>query len=90
MEDNKNLDNSIKNGVCGDVSDEYIINGSGLFNWNSSLSTDKKLEMLKWFYNLSDLEKEYVMNFRREAEMDEYERIKILINLNYIDFYELI
>jgi hypothetical protein len=79
MEDNKNLENSIKNCVCGDVSDDYIIDGSGFFNWNSSLTTDKKLEMLKWFYNLSDLEKEYVMNFRREVEMDEYERMVWII-----------
>jgi isocitrate lyase len=73
MEEKQNLNDTIKNGVCGDVFDDYIINCSGLFNWNSTLSKDTKLEMLKFFNNLSELEKEYVMNFRKEAEMDENE-----------------
>lgn len=60
-------------GVSGSVSDDYRINGSGLFYWNSELTKETKLSMLDWYDKLSDIEKQYIMNFRREAEMDEYE-----------------
>ena len=51
--------------------DEYLINGSGLFNWNSFLSNEEKLEILTWFNNLSKKEQGYIMSLREEAELDE-------------------
>lgn len=56
-----------------DVSDDYLINGSGLFNWNSSLKKEVKLKMLDWYNNLSEEEKQYVDDFRTEAAKDEYD-----------------
>ena len=35
------------------VSDDYIINGSGLFHWNSSIKKEVKLKMVEWYNNLS-------------------------------------
>lgn len=56
--------------VC---SDDDIINGSGLFHWNSSIKKDVKLKMVEWYNNLSSEEKEYVIDLRHEAAMDEYD-----------------
>lgn len=47
------------------------INKSGLFNWNSELQMDVKLKMLEFYNNLSEIEKQYVNNFRDEAILDE-------------------
>lgn len=51
--------------------EEYSINGSGLFNWNSDLSNEEKLVILTWFNKLSTKDKEYVMILREEAQADE-------------------
>ena len=51
--------------------EEYSINGSGLFNWNSDLSEEEKLDIINWFNNLSTKEKEYIMILRDEARADE-------------------
>jgi hypothetical protein len=77
MNEEQNLNNTKTQqlnitGVCSNVSDDYRINGSGLFYWNSELTKETKLSMLDWYDKLSDIEKQYIMNFRREAEMDEY------------------
>ena len=53
------------------ISTDDIINGSGLFNWNSSIKKDVKLKMIKWYNGLSLEEQEYVNDLRREAVMDE-------------------
>lgn len=53
------------------ISDDDIINGSGLFNWNSSIKKDVKLKMIKWYNGLSLEEQEYVNDLRHEAVMDE-------------------
>ena len=50
-----------------------LINCNGLFHWNSSIKDDIKLKMLEWYNNLTDEEKQYVMDFRHEAAMDEYD-----------------
>jgi glyceraldehyde-3-phosphate dehydrogenase/erythrose-4-phosphate dehydrogenase len=55
------------------VSDDYIINGSGLFHWNSSIKKDVKLKMIEWYNNLSSVEKQYVDDLRHEAAMYEYD-----------------
>ncbi len=59
--------------VSESVSDDYIINGSGLFHWNSSIKKDVKLKMIEWYNNLSSEEKQYVDDLRHEAAMDEYD-----------------
>lgn len=59
--------------VSESVSDDYIINGSGLFHWNSSIKKDVKLKMVAWYNNLSSEEKQYVDDLRHEAAMDEYD-----------------
>lgn len=59
--------------VSESVSDDYIINGSGLFHWNSSIKKDVKLKMVEWYNNLSSVEKQYVDDLRHEAAMDEYD-----------------
>jgi len=51
--------------------EEYSINGSGLFNWNSDLSKEEKLNIINWFNKLSTKEKEYIMILREEAQADE-------------------
>lgn len=53
------------------ISTDDIINGSGLFNWNSSIKKDVKLKMIKWYNSLSLEEQEYVNDLRQEAVMDE-------------------
>jgi hypothetical protein len=50
--------------VSESVSDDYIINGSGLFHWNSSIKKDVKLKMVEWYNNLSTVEKQYVDDLR--------------------------
>jgi len=60
-------------GISSKNIDDFRINESRLFYWNSSLTEETKLAMLDWFDKLSDIEKQYVMNFRGEAEMNEYE-----------------
>jgi hypothetical protein len=53
--------------------EDLIINGSGLFHWNSALKKDIKLKMVEWYNNLSQEEKQYVLDLRHEAAMDEYD-----------------
>lgn len=55
------------------VSDDYIINGSGLFHWNSSIKKEVKLKMVEWYNNLSSEERQYVDDLRHEAAMEEYD-----------------
>jgi hypothetical protein len=59
--------------VSGSVSDDFLINGSGLFHWNSSIKKDVKLKMIEWYNNLSSVEQQYIDDFRHEAAMDEYD-----------------
>lgn len=55
--------------VSGSVSkeDEFLINGSGLFFFRSRLDDRKKLEIAKWYKNLSDEHREFVDIIRSEA-----------------------
>jgi hypothetical protein len=53
--------------------DQNLINGSGLFHWNSSIKDDVKLKMVKWYNNLSSEERQYVDDLRNEAAMNEYD-----------------
>lgn len=53
------------------ISDDVLINGSGLFNWNSSLSKDSKLKIVNWYNSLTKEERQYVDDLRSEAMMDE-------------------
>ena len=53
--------------------DDFKINGSGLFHWNSSANKITKLRIVEWFNNLSDVEKGYVDQLRYEAASDEYD-----------------
>lgn len=55
------------------VSDDFIINGCGLFHWNSSIKKEVKLKMIEWYNNLSSEEKQYVDDLRHEAAMEEYD-----------------
>ena len=55
------------------VYDDNIINGSGLFHWNSSIKKEVKLKMIEWYNNLSSVEKQYVDDLRHEAAMNEYD-----------------
>lgn len=59
--------------VRENVSEDFIINGSGLFHWNSSIKKEVKLKMIEWYNNLSSEEKEYVDDLRHEAAMEEYD-----------------
>ena len=47
-----------------------LINGSGLFFWNSTLDERKKLKIIEWYNNLSDLDKEYIDILREERYED--------------------
>lgn len=53
--------------------DDYLINGSGLFHWNSRIKKDVKLKMIEWFNNLTPIEQQYVMDLRQEAANDEFD-----------------
>jgi len=55
--------------VSGSVSKEdgFLINGSGLFFFKSRLDNKKKLEITKWYKNLSDEHREFVDIIRSEA-----------------------
>ena len=55
--------------VSGSISkeDEFLINGSGFFFFRSRLDDRKKLEIAKWYKNLSDEHKEFVDIIRSEA-----------------------
>ena len=59
--------------VSESVSDDYVINGSGLFHWNSSIKKEVKLKMVEWYNNLSSEERQYVDDLRYEAAMEEYD-----------------
>lgn len=47
--------------------EELLINGSGLFWWNSDINKEKKLEIVKWYNNLSKIDRDYVDILRRES-----------------------
>ena len=47
--------------------DDVLINGSGLFFFNSRLDEDLKLKIVKWYKNLSETDKKYVDILRNEA-----------------------
>jgi len=53
--------------------EDLLINGSGLFHWNSSVKKDIKLKMVEWYNNLTPEEKKYVHDLRYESAMDEYD-----------------
>ena len=47
--------------------DTLQINGCGMFNWNSSLSKSRKVEILNWYEKLSEQEKRYIQELRQES-----------------------
>jgi len=49
---------------------DYIIIGSGLFHWNSSIKDDQKLEIINWYKSLSEKEKYFVDILRDEANSE--------------------
>jgi len=49
------------------MNDTYLINGSGLFFFNSRLDNKVKIEILNWYNNLSKEEKKFVDILRNEA-----------------------
>ena len=55
--------------VSGSISkeDEFLINSCGFFFFRSRLDDRKKLEIAKWYKNLSDEHKEFVDIIRSEA-----------------------
>jgi hypothetical protein len=53
--------------------DEYLINGSELFHWNSKIEKRKKLEIVKWYKNLSEKDRDFVDILRRESENEGWE-----------------
>jgi len=76
MKDNKHIksfneatENLNISDVSGSVSkeDKFLINGSGLFFFKSRLDDKKKLEIAKWYKNLSDEHREFVDIIRSEA-----------------------
>lgn len=51
-----------------DESNDFrLIDGSGLFFWNSSLDYETKLKIVNWYNNLSEEDKRYVDILRAEA-----------------------
>ena len=65
--------NTDKNLNISDVSesvskeDRFLIDGSGLFFFNTSLDDETKLKITKWYKNLSDDDRKYVDILRNEA-----------------------
>jgi hypothetical protein len=55
------------------MDDLEVIDGSGLFHWNSTIKKDVKLKIVNWYNSLSSEEKDYVEKLRQEAAMDEYD-----------------
>lgn len=53
--------------------DKFRVNGSELFHWNSSLSFERKLEILNWYEGL---------------DKDTKDKIDILRSENYSEGYE--
>ena len=47
--------------------DRFLIDGSGLFFFNTRLDDETKLKIVKWYKNLSDDDKKYVDILRNEA-----------------------
>ena len=47
--------------------DRFLIDGSGLFFFNTSLDDETKLKITKWYKNLSDDDRKYVDILRNEA-----------------------
>jgi hypothetical protein len=56
-------------GVSESVSkeDRFLIDGSGLFFFNTRLDDETKLKITKWYKNLSDVDREYVDILRNES-----------------------
>ena len=56
-------------GVSDSVSkeDRFLIDGSGLFFFNTRLDDETKLKITKWYKNLSDVDREYVDILRNES-----------------------
>ena len=52
--------NKTKLVVSDTDSDNYTIDVSGLFHWNSSIEKEIKLKMIEWYNNLSSEERQYV------------------------------
>ena len=50
--------------------DKYLINGSGLFFFNTQLDDETKLKIVNWYNNLSETDKKYV-NILRDESSDE-------------------
>ena len=47
--------------------DRFLIDGSGLFFFNTRLDDETKLKITKWYKNLSDDDRKYVDILRNEA-----------------------
>lgn len=65
----KNMEKDIKL----TLEQEYEINESGLFHWNSSLRNDEKLKIMNWHKSLSQKEKDYIDILREQSFSDGYE-----------------
>jgi len=50
-----------------------LVNGSGLFHWNSSVKDEEKLEIVKWYKSLDDKFKKYINILRDESYDDGYD-----------------
>lgn len=66
LNENKNLNISV---VSESVSkeDRFLIDGSGLFFFNTRLDDATKLKIVKWYKNLSDDERRFVDILRNES-----------------------
>ena len=76
MENNKHIqkfnehqENLNISGVSESVSkeDRFLIDGSGLFFFNTRLDDETKLKITKWYKNLSDVDRGYVDILRSES-----------------------
>ena len=65
--------NKTKLVVSDTDSDNYTIDVSGLFHWNSSIEKEIKLKMIECYNNLSSEERQYVEDLRHEAAMKEFD-----------------
>ena len=55
------------------VSAAYVIDGSGLFHWQSRVSDEKKLRIIEWFNEMPKQHREYVEILISEGYSNGYE-----------------
>ena len=69
----KNFNESTENLNISDVNesiskeDQFLIDGSGLFFFNTRLDDETKLKITKWYKKLSDDDRKYVDILRNES-----------------------